>query len=62
MQEVKVGSTWTGSGSSETFTVIHRIIIDENVWVHYRNQRGEEFSCYEDAFKSRFREHANDSR
>ena len=62
MREVKVGSTWTGSGNSETFTVIHRITLDGNVWVHYRNQRGEEFSCYEDAFLARFREHANDSR
>jgi hypothetical protein len=62
MQEVKVGSVWTGSGFSDTFTVIHRITLDGNVWVHYRNQQGQEFSCYEDAFLVRFREHANDHR
>lgn len=62
MREVTPGSIWTGSGSQEIFTVIHRIKIDENVWVHYRNQKGEEFSCYEDAFLVRFRENTNDKR
>lgn len=61
MQKVKQGSNWH-DGSGKTFTVIHTIVIDENSWVHYRNQQGEEFSCFEEAFVSRFREDANDKR
>jgi hypothetical protein len=50
---VKPGSKWTGSGREE-FVVLSRVELDGNIWVHYRNNRGQEFSCYEDAFKSRF--------
>lgn len=62
MQEVKTGSIWTGQGSAEVFTVLHRVKIDENIWIHYRNQKGQEFSCYEEAFLARFRENVNDKR
>lgn len=61
MQKVKQGSNWH-DGSGRTFTVIHTIVLDEKSWVHYRNQQGEEFSCFEEAFVLRFREHANDKR
>jgi hypothetical protein len=61
MQKVKQGSNWH-DGVGKTFTVIHTIVIDGNNWVHYRNQQGEEFSCFEEAFVSRFREDANDKR
>jgi hypothetical protein len=37
-------------------------VLDGNTWVHYRNQQGEEFSCFEEAFILRFREDANDKR
>jgi hypothetical protein len=50
---VKPGSKWAGSGREE-FVVLSRVELDGNIWVHYRNNRGQEFSCYEDAFKSRF--------
>lgn len=62
MQEVKIGSNWTGSTFSEKFTVIHRIEIENNVWIHYRDQQGREYSCYEEAFLIRFKESCNEQR
>ncbi len=59
MQTIKQGSNWH-DGSGKIFTVIHTIVLDGNSWVHYRNQHGEEFSCFEEAFLSRFREDANE--
>jgi hypothetical protein len=61
MQKVKQGSNWY-DGNGKTFTVIHTVVIEGNTWVHYRNQQGEEFSCYEEAFLLRFRENANEKR
>ncbi len=61
MQIVKEGSTWSGI-DREQFTVIHRVVVDGNTWIHYRNQRGQEFSCFEEAFVARFREDTNDKR
>lgn len=58
---VREGSNWDG-GDGRVFTVIHRIELDGKVWVHYRNQNGDEFSCYEEAFLARFRENANEKR
>lgn len=58
---VKVGSNW-GSDTGTIFTVLHRIELDGKIWIHYRNQQGKEFSCYEEAFLIRFREHANEKR
>lgn len=57
MQTIKVGSNWSGS-DREVFTVIHRIELNGHIWIHYRNQQGQEFSCYEEAFLSRFQERA----
>ena len=61
MQKVKHGSNWH-DGNGKIFTVIHTIVIDGHTWVHYRNQQGKEFSCYEQAFVLRFREDANEKR
>lgn len=58
---VREGSNWEGS-DSKTFTVIHRVELEGKIWIHYRNQHGEEFSCYEEAFLSRFRELVNEKR
>ncbi len=58
---VKEGSTWSAY-DREMFTVIHRVEVDGNIWIHYRNQKGQEFSCYEEAFLSRFKEDSNDKR
>lgn len=61
MQEVKVGSNWIGT-ERDVFTVIHRVELNSHIWIHYRNQKGQEFSCYEEAFLTRFRENTNDKR
>ena len=58
---VKEGSIWQGNGNEE-FTVLHRVELEGKIWIHYRNQAGTEFSCYEDAFEARFREYSNDKR
>ena len=58
---VKEGSNWDG-GNGKIFTVLHRVELEGKVWIHYRNQDGDEFSCYEDAFLIRFRENANEKR
>lgn len=58
---VKEGSTWSGSDSKE-FVVLHRIELDGHTWIHYRDQQGQEYSCYEEAFVTRFKENANEKR
>lgn len=58
---VREGTNWDG-GEGRVFTVLHRVELEGKVWIHYRNQDGEEFSCYEEAFVSRFRENVNDKR
>jgi hypothetical protein len=58
---VKTGSKWAGADYKE-FTVLARVELSGNIWVHYRNNQGQEFSCYEDAFKSRFTELPNEQR
>ena len=55
---VKQGSKWQTADRKE-FTVLSRVEVDGNVWVHYCNNQGKEFSCYEDAFKLRFTESLN---
>lgn len=52
---VKPGSKWIGNDRTE-FIVLSRTELEGNIWIHYRNNHGQEYSCYEDAFKSRFRE------
>ena len=58
---VKEGSNWDG-GNGKIFTVIHRIELEGKMWIHYRDQKGEEYSCYEEAFLARFRETVNEKR
>ena len=54
MITVKPQTSWSSS-NGKVFTVIH--VIDDaegNTWVHYRNQEGQEFSCFQESFISRF--------
>lgn len=62
MTPVKEGSIWGDGGSQRKFTVIRRLELDGNTWIHYRNDQGTEFSCYEESFKQRFRENTNEHR
>jgi hypothetical protein len=57
---VKEGSIWGDGSSQQRFTVIRRVEIEGNIWIHYRNEQGTEFSCYEQSFKQRFRENTNE--
>jgi hypothetical protein len=57
---VKEGSIWGDGSSQHRFTVIRRVEIEGNIWIHYRNEQGTEFSCYEQSFKQRFRENTNE--
>ena len=52
--QVKEGQRWLGP-NMVSFTVINRIEKDGEVWVHYRNETGQEFSCWEESFVDRFR-------
>lgn len=58
---VKQGSRWIGNDGKE-FVVIHCIELEGKVWVHYRDQKSQEYSCYEEAFVCRFGEMTNSSR
>ena len=53
---VTVGSKWTGGNRS--FVVTAREEKDNETWIHYRvtdpNANPKEFSCFEQAFVSRF--------
>lgn len=60
--EIKQGSTWLDVAEHRTFVVINQVTIDDKIWVHYRNEYGTEFSCYEESFRQRFRENTNDYR
>jgi len=54
METVKPQTNWS-SADGKKFTVIH--VVDDaegHTWVHYRNQQGQEFSCYKESFLSRF--------
>lgn len=56
---IKIGSRWIGN-EGNVFIVISNAEVDGNRWVHYRNdQTGQEYSCFEESFVSRFRENAN---
>ena len=58
---IKEGTRWW-AGEGKKFIILALVEEDKNIWVHYRNQQGEEFSCFEEAFVLRFREDANDKR
>lgn len=56
---IRVGSVWESVDAR--FVVIGVIKVDEHIWVHYRNQKtSQEYSCYEESFKNRFREVLNE--
>ena len=59
---IKVGSRWW-AGSNKKFLVLAIVeASDGNVWVHYRDDRGQysssenckEYSCYKESFLQRF--------
>jgi len=62
---VKEGSLWA-DGQGGWFRVLHVVEIEGNTWVHYRTEppKGhsakdcKEFSCFMEAFESRFQERA----
>jgi hypothetical protein len=41
-------------GRSRFFYVIERYIVDHETWVRYKNTTGDEFTCLQEAFESRF--------
>jgi len=58
--EVKEGTLWSGS-NGKTFRVLSVVKIEENTWVHYRDQlrspndeECKEYSCFIESFVSRF--------
>jgi hypothetical protein len=55
---IKENTVWLGHDHSE-FLVLHLIELDGHRWVHYRDNQGKEYSCYEEAFVQRFSEHVN---
>jgi len=61
---IKQGSKWVGNEGS-IFRVIHVIELEGHTWIHYIKENApedsdREYSCYEESFLSRFREHTND--
>lgn len=52
--QVKEGQRWLGP-DLVPFVVINRIEKNGETWVHYRNEKGQEFSCWEESFLHRFR-------
>lgn len=56
----KDGSRWSGSDNS-VFHVLHTIVIDGQIWVHYikettkETNEAREYSCYLESFLERFR-------
>lgn len=48
----KDGSKWTG-GDRKVFTVINTVVIEDNTWIHYRDDR-REYSCFVESFLQRF--------
>jgi hypothetical protein len=54
---IKQGSRWVGSDHSKKFIILSEVHLDDEVWIHYRDELGEppkEYSCYRDSFLSRF--------
>jgi hypothetical protein len=50
------GSKWVGPDYKIVFTVLHTVELEDNTWVHYRNDKQEEYSCYIESFLQRFSE------
>ena len=46
---IKQGSRWVGSDHSKKFIVLSEVHLDDEVWIHYRDELGnppKEYSCY----------------
>ena len=61
---IRQGSKWI-SDDGQKFHVIHVIELEGHTWIHYIKENApehsnREYSCYEESFLSRFREHTND--
>jgi hypothetical protein len=53
MAKVKIGSMW--QGNEKKFTVVALKEQDNKTWIYYKNiQDQKEYSCYLEAFLSRF--------
>lgn len=55
---IKEGSRWSG-GDGKVFLVLHEVVADNKVWVHYREENAKdgtpkEYSCYQESFLTRF--------
>ena len=57
-QQIKLNSCWC-DGEGRKFTVLQTAILNDNIWIHYRNEQGREFSCFQESFISRFTENSN---
>lgn len=57
-QQIKLNSCWCDR-EGKKFTVLQTAILNDNIWIQYRNEQGREFSCYEESFISRFTENLN---
>lgn len=56
---IRVGSIW--ESVDKRFVVISTAVVDNHHWVNYRNQKtGQEYSCREESFVTRFREVLNE--
>ena len=52
--KIKTGQLWESLDRKE-FRVIDIVDVEGKTWVHYINQQtGQEHSCYEESFESRF--------
>jgi hypothetical protein len=53
MAKIKIGSLW--QGNEKKFIIVALTEQNDNTWVHYKNtQDQKEYSCYLEAFLSRF--------
>ena len=52
--KIETGQIWEDIGNK--FRVIEVGSIDDHTWIHYKNQQtGQEYSCYQESFESRFK-------
>lgn len=51
---VNAGDRWVSS-DSKSFRVLSVLEKDNEVWIHYIDDHGREYSCWEESFIHRFR-------
>lgn len=57
--KVNIGTIWT-DGYRKDFRVINVVELQGKIWVHYiKETTGQEYSCYQESFVSRFSEIKN---